>query len=671
MGSHSLETRLRLHSERVNQLCQVLPLSVAAGFILAIVAVLVLWDHVDHLAASTWLAGHVLIGLLRLAFYGRYLQLRTARFTRLLRLLPWVRVGNLFSGLWWGVAITLLYDRASLVNQLFLVFVLAGVTAGSATSLAPDRRGALLFQASVLLPLALRLAFTDDAIHHGMAAMVLLYSGFQCVSVFRISAQNSQNIELRLQAVRREQVLFASESRFRRLAQRDALTGLPNRYALQSTLPPLLAAAQLSGERLALLYLDLDDFKDINDTRGHGSGDQVLMEVARRLRACLRPEDIIARVGGDEFIVVSRDATSRTQLDQLASRIGSSIAAPYLLDGDPVNLRLSIGIGLFPDDGVELSQLMQHADTALYRAKAQGRNNHQFYDASMTEAIASRTYLERALQQAITAGDIDVEYQPIVSLTTGMVTSLEALARWRHAERGPIPPATFVALAEKCGLIDRLGELVLRKVVAQLVAWRQDKLPAIPVAINVSPRQLAGRRFAELVAEVTGEAGLDPALLQVEITESMLMGSARAQLGALEALRQLGVSVFIDDFGTGYSSLSYLKRLPIDGVKIDCSFVRDMQVDERDATIVSAIVSISHSLGLSVIAEGVETDFQVKRLAALGCDSAQGYHYFKPLVAGQCRELLAQQGERRPASDTLRLRIQRWLEPRELGQRSA
>jgi diguanylate cyclase (GGDEF)-like protein len=658
----SNQTRLRLRAEQVSQLCQVLPLSIGTSLLLATIAAVIFWPHANHVAVLSWCGLLAATSGWRLGIIRRHARLRAREFGDLLRLAPWVRAGSLAAGVSWGLSILLLYQSGDLVHQLFLVFVLAGVTAGSAITMAVDRQVALYFQMPVLLPLVARLALEGDAIHLGMSAMVLLYSTFLYVSVQRLSSHNAQNIELRLQALQREQQLFESETRFRRLAQHDALTGLPNRLSLQASLPPLLAAAAASGNRVALLYLDLDDFKDVNDSRGHGCGDQMLVAVAQRLRSCVRADDLVARVGGDEFIVITQRAGNHGDVEHLAARICSALASPLDIEGEPVSTCASIGIGVYPEDGADTELLMKHADIALYQAKAQGRNSYQFYAATMSAAVAERVYLERALVQALDERQIYVEYQPLVSLGTGVVTGLEALARWRHPERGVISPVIFIAIAERCGKIERLGELILREVAREIQAWQADMLPAIPVAINVSPRQLEGDRLAALIAAVTEEFGIDPSLLQAEITESMLMSHASGQLAALGALRSLGIRVSIDDFGTGYSSLSYLKHLPIDCIKIDRSFVRDMQSDERDAAIVSAIVNIGHSLGLRVVAEGVETAHQASRLATLGCDAAQGYYYFRPLGAQQCRELLLQQARQRPVTDTLKLRIQEWMQ---------
>jgi diguanylate cyclase (GGDEF)-like protein len=666
----SKDTRLRLQAEQVGQLCQVLPLSIGTSLVLAVLVVAILWRHVDRAATLAWLGTLCLVSAARLMIYRRHARLRTTAFQQVLELAPRVRIGSMLAGVSWGLAVVLLYAPGNLAYQLFLVFILAGVTAGAATSMAADRRVALYFQLPIVVPLTLRLAFEADAIHLGMSAMVVLYASFLCMSVFRLSAQTTQNIELRLQALQREQQLYESETRYRQLAHHDALTGLPNRFALQSELPALLARAGGSGGRIALLYLDLDDFKDVNDSRGHAAGDHVLIEVAARLRGCVRDGDLVARVGGDEFIVITAFAARREEVQHLATRIRSALAVPLQLGGEALSTRVSIGVAVYPDDGDDAALLMKHADTALYQAKARGRNGIQFYEATMSAAVAERLYMERALLEALDADALHVEYQPLVNLPTGTVTGLEALARWRHPQRGNISPATFIAIAEQCGQIERLGEQILRQVARQLRQWQIEMLPTIPVAINVSPRQLERGQYARLVDSVTAEHDIDPSLLQVEITESTLMGHSHDQFAALEALRKLGARVSIDDFGTGYSSLSYLKHLPIDGVKIDRSFVRDMQNDERDAAIVSAIVNIGHSLGLRVVAEGVETAHQASRLAELGCDAAQGYHFYKPLAAQSCRELLIGLAQQRPVTDTLRLRIQNWMQPRTRERRA-
>jgi diguanylate cyclase (GGDEF)-like protein len=419
---------------------------------------------------------------------------------------------------------------------------------------------------------------------------------------------------------------------------------------MQAQVPALLSEAAVANSRVALLYIDLDNFKDINDTRGHGCGDALLKGVAARLQRAVQFDDAVYRMGGDEFIVVTGHAASRPQVESLAESLRETLALPLDIDGRETGVSASIGIGIYPDDGVDVESLLKHADVALYQAKNQGRNEYRFYFAGQSQAIAERIELESALTRAIELQELFLEYQPLINIETGAVVGLEALARWQHPQRGLVPPVTFVGVAERCGLIDSLGELLLRQLCRQLHAWQRELLAVLPVAINVSPRQFDHGRFVRSFEAITQEYGVDPSCIEVEVTESALMSRGDGHHEALEALQGHGVRIAIDDFGTGYSSLSYLKHLPVAGVKIDRTFVRDMLCDPRDAAIVTAVINIGHSLGLRVVAEGVETLSQLQRLQVLGCDVAQGYYHYRPLTAAQAGELIAAEA-RRPLPD--------------------
>jgi diguanylate cyclase (GGDEF)-like protein/PAS domain S-box-containing protein len=444
--------------------------------------------------------------------------------------------------------------------------------------------------------------------------------------------------------------------RLARLAHHDSLTGLPNRLYLQSKLPKLIVNADRDRSLLALMYIDLDHFKDVNDSLGHSSGDRLLASVAKRLRSCVASGDLVVRMGGDEFVVIATGLPAVSAVDYIARRIQETLSAPIDIDGVRLGVVVSIGISVYPSDGTNLEQLLKHADIALYQAKDRGRGNHQFFTDEMKASLTDRLELEQSLRRAVGTEQLFLDYQPSFDLNTGKPVSFEALARWNHPEMGLIPPGRFIPIAEQGSLILELGTWVLRRVCKQLAEWQSEGLPLLPVSINVTSRHFEHGRLVETVADLTREFDIDANLLHFEITESAVMHNSEQHLGALQALRNLGSRILIDDFGTGYSSLSYLKHLPIDTLKIDRAFVRDMATDPNDAAIVSAIIAVASSLGLHVVAEGVETSEQVQALLRLNCQTGQGFYFSRPISPDQCRIVLNRLNQRR-TSDTARLRL--------------
>jgi diguanylate cyclase (GGDEF)-like protein/PAS domain S-box-containing protein len=431
-----------------------------------------------------------------------------------------------------------------------------------------------------------------------------------------------------------------NQKRLSRLALHDTLTRLPNRLHLRSRLPKLTAKADADGTALAMLFVDLDHFKDINDTLGHDAGDALLVSVAERLSASVAKHDLVVRMGGDEFVVVATGMRSTNDADVIARRIQDTLSKPFDIAGAVLNVGMSIGIAVYPDDGRDLEQLLKHADIALYQAKERGRGMHQFFTAEIGSRLNERLSLGQALRSAIGTDQIFLEYQPAFDVNTRTPVSVEALVRWRHPELGLIAPGRFIPIAEQTGLITELGSWVIRRVCRQLAEWQTLRVSLLPVSINVSARQFEQGRIAERVAELARDFDIDPRLLHFEITESVVVHSSEQHLGALQALRALGSKILIDDFGTGYSSLSYLKNLPIDTLKIDRSFVSDMPHDDYDVAIVRAVVGIARSLGLQLVAEGVETAEQLECLRGLGCETAQGFLFSRPLPAAECQQLL-------------------------------
>lgn len=430
-----------------------------------------------------------------------------------------------------------------------------------------------------------------------------------------------------------------AEQRIWHVAHHDALTGLPNRALLHDRLEQALAQAQRDKHRVGVVFLDLDRFKSINDSLGHTVGDELLKKVAVRLGKVVRAIDTVSRLGGDEFIVVLRELGSAGDAVLVVEKILRALALPVTVMGYELSVTPSIGISMYPDDGLETLQLMKNADTAMYAAKARGRNNYQFFTARMNEETTRFFQMEHELRHALEAGELLLHYQPQVNVEEGIVCGTEALVRWRHPTIGMRSPGEFIPVAEETGLILPLGEWVLGEALRQNRRWQEAGYPTRPVSVNLSPRQFRQRNLVDMVRRMLTETGQPANLLELEITESSLMHDVDEALDTLRELSSMGVRLSIDDFGIGYSSLNYLKRFPVDRLKIDRSFVNDLGVDWDDAAIVSSIVSLAHALNLEPLAEGVETAGQLRMLINYGCTRFQGNYFSEPLPASDA-ELL-------------------------------
>jgi diguanylate cyclase (GGDEF)-like protein/PAS domain S-box-containing protein len=431
-----------------------------------------------------------------------------------------------------------------------------------------------------------------------------------------------------------------AEQRIVHMAHHDALTGLPNRVLLRDRIQQAIAQAHRSGTQLAVLFIDLDRFKNINDSLGHQLGDRLLQSVASRILVCVREGDTVARVGGDEFVIVIPGLESAADASTVCAKILEVLANAFHLHGTDLHVAASIGIALYPNDGADAETLMRNADTAMYHAKDSGRANFQFFTPHMNVAAQQRLQLENSLRRALENDEFEVHYQPVFDLRDRSITGFEALLRWFPPGGAPIPPGEFIATAEDSGLIVPIGELVMREALRQARGW-QVPGRSLTIAVNVSANQLSRANFVERLRQTIEETGIDPTLVELEVTEGVIVEGAGEAREAIDLIASLGVGIAIDDFGTGYSGLAYLKRLPIDTVKIDQSFVRDLTVDPDDAAIVTAIVAMARSLGVDVIAEGVETDEQVAALLRLGCHRAQGYLLARPMSATDVARLLA------------------------------
>lgn len=427
----------------------------------------------------------------------------------------------------------------------------------------------------------------------------------------------------------------------------DDLTGLANRALFGNKLVEALANADRTQLLVALIYLDLDHFKDINDTLGHIAGDLLLKQVAQRLRKCGRDTDTVARMGGDEFAIVAVNVKHDYDASILAKRILEVLSEPFDLDGHKVYTGASIGVTVYPSDDGDAGRLLMNADLALYRAKATGRNTFQYFDAEMNAQVQNRRALEIDLRHAIERQELHLQYQPQVDLAMGRVLAVEALIRWNHAERGLVTPNEFIPIAEATGLIVPIGELVLRLACQQCRAWQRSISPYLRMAVNLSPVQFHRSDFVQTVTTVLEETGLDPQFLELEITESTIMRNVDKAIATLRELSELGIQLAVDDFGTGYSSFNYLKQFPLRRLKIDQSFVQNLQSNADDRAIVEAIIKLGHSLHLTVIAEGVELYEQLDYLRQSGCDEGQGYYFSRPMTVEDATNWLA---EHRPVA---------------------
>ena len=446
-----------------------------------------------------------------------------------------------------------------------------------------------------------------------------------------------------------------TEEQIRRLAYFDTLTGLPNRLLFTEQLHKALADAKREGQQVAIMFVDLDHFKRVNDTLGHGAGDELLRVVSARLAHSVRPLDVIgrdasqregnsiARLGGDEFIIMLSELHGATDAAAVARRLVAALTEPVVIQCTELYISASVGIAMYPYDGVDIDTLLMNADTAMYRAKEAGRGGFQFYDRSMNARALERLVMEAMLRRALERNEFVLHYQPRISLETGCIVGAEALIRWQHPERGLVSPREFITLAEETSLVIPIGDWALAEVCRQSAAWQAQGVTPVPVAVNLASTHLRERNLPDLVTRVLQYNNLAPRLLEIEVTESILMADPELSVETARRLKEIGVHLSIDDFGTGYSSLSYLKKLPISALKIDQSFVRDLATDPDDAAIISAIIAMAHSLKLKVVAEGVETEAQRAFLKEHGCDEFQGYLISRPVEAKEFALLLERQ----------------------------
>lgn len=462
----------------------------------------------------------------------------------------------------------------------------------------------------------------------GVALLLLILAVFLGLLVRKLVRDRTADLE-------------EKRARLDHLAHHDPLTGLPNRLLFFDRLKQCIRQSRRSRKNLALLFLDLDQFKQINDTFGHAVGDQLLQDVADRLRKAIRETDTVARIGGDEFAVIMGGLNEPADVVVGVQHLYRAFADPFMIPGHQFAITLSIGISIYPQDGADAQTLLRNADTAMFRAKEVGRNTYQLYDEEMTSEAVARARMETFLRTAVENGEIEVYYQPKVSLESGRLIGFEALARWHHAELGEIPPDRFIPLAEESGLILQLGRQIMETACGQVASWQAESFDTGPVAVNLSGKQLRDPSLIETVSHVIDQSGCEPLLLEFEVTEGFVMRQVDESIATMRRLRSIGIELAIDDFGTGYSSLAYLKVLPVSRLKIDRSFIAGIPSDENDMAIVRAVIALGRILGLKVIAEGVETAQQAQFLRDAGCDEAQGFYFGEPAPAGHITTLLA------------------------------
>jgi len=502
---------------------------------------------------------------------------------------------------------------------------------------------------SARLVLESRMRNSDDAVTDAEVAITLMTDAARqlwCLVGRDVSHRREAQLQQR-----------ASHKKLVHIAQHDPLTGLPNRLYLSARLPRALRLAAQSQRMLALIYLDVDHFKNINDSRGHGAGDALLQIIAKRLRSTVAMQDVVLRMGGDEFVIIAALLPDVEAVHGLALRLQAAIQAPLTLDAAPLEVSASLGIALYPQDGLDMEALLKHADIALYQAKAAGRRCHRLFSPDMLVRVSESVAMEQALRRGIGSDQFSMDYQPVINMKTGRVSSLEALMRWRHPDLGLVPPAQFIPVADSSGLTVELGVQGLRIVLAQLREWQEAEVPIVPIAVNISPVQLEQSDFCSSVLQLAAEHQVDPRWLHFEITETALLKDPAGLVGTLQTLRALGSQVLIDDFGTGYSGLSYLAKLPVDSIKIDRSFISDLGKNTARTPIIDSVIELARKLNMTIVAEGVETQQQALLLQAQGCDYAQGYFYSRPVSARHCRTLLEKLKLERPLTETLITRV--------------
>lgn len=619
-----------IRAEQLSLVLSYAPSIMLANACNAIVLAIALWQSPDGPLAATW-AAFVVCGALFLGIRARASR-RIAKPQFVSRRSIHRLVRNAFIlGSAWGIVPAAFFAGAGNGGQLVITCLCAGMLAGGALAFATLPVAAIAFAAPILLGTAICLIKAGDSVYLLVAILVVVYA---CILLRGIIGYSFEFTRRLIAQVETE-----------RSARQDALTQLPNRFAFNERLEKSLEALAHSGERFAILMLDLDRFKEINDEFGHLVGDEFLTQVATRLRRCAGQTEFVARIGGDEFAFIKADPASPGDLLELADRIVAAFTEPFIVDGREIAGATSVGIAIAPRDGATANDLLKHVDVALYRAKKDGSGVVSFFEVDEGVLARRRRELQRDLEHAIDRDELFLEYQPFLSLRNNHVTGFEALLRWRHPVHGLVPPSEFIPIAEETGLIHPIGNWVIRQACLALSQWPND----IRIAVNLSAIQLQNRNILQTVIGALARANVSPTRLEVEITETMLISKYPVASSVMRSLLQLGVTVALDDFGTGFSSLSYLRRLPLNRIKIDQSFIRDMLEKQDCAAIVKSVIMLAGDLRISVVAEGVETADQLDHLRQTTCDEVQGHLVSPPLPADQVSVLLQRHNHSRAA----------------------
>ncbi len=635
----------RVFLERLNIFYESLSVSVFAVVLNTLLLSFLLWTPENSRWVLSWCVATLTIAVYRIACTLRYRKRSEAE--REASAKRWYRemmLGVLLSGLAWGAAGFLLYDSQNMLNQSLLAFVIAGMCAGGIVSVSAFIEAGATFLAASLLPFTVRLLMEGSPETQVMALMAMLYLIMMTAFARRVNLTVIGGLEMTY-------LRSKAEDTIERQALFDELTGLPNRRLLQDRLGQALARAKRNNTQAALLFLDLDFFKRVNDSLGHSAGDELLVEVGKRLSSFLREADTAARLGGDEFVLLLTDIEGGSEhIVSVVRRRGEAllraIEAPINIKGNEVHITVSIGVSLLPDDTNDVGDLLKHADMAMYRAKDDGRNTLRFFVPEMQASLAQRMDMERQLRGALDANEgLELYLQPQYT-NEEAICGAELLIRWQH-DGSFVPPDVFIPVAEDSGLIYRLGDWVIENA-CRVGASLKDELSdrEFSLAINVSPRQFRQKNFSEKIFEAMERHQLPRGLVELELTEGLLIEDVDDTVSKMLSLRERGVRFSIDDFGTGYSSLRYLKSLPLDTLKVDQSFVRDVLTDPGDASIVRAIISMARTLDLEVIAEGVETEDVRDFLISANCLRFQGYLYSRPLRLGDFKKLLETERDR-------------------------
>ncbi|WOJ92086.1 EAL domain-containing protein [Congregibacter variabilis] len=634
----------RVFLERLNIFYESLSVSVFAVVLNTLLLGYLLWRPENSQAVVVWCSATLAIAAYRIITTIRYR--RSSEAQREAKASAWYRemmAGVVLSGLAWGAAGFLLYDSQNMLNHSLLAFVIAGMCTGSIVSLSAFFEASVVYLATSLLPFMVRLIGEGSPETNVMAFMVVLYLFMMTAFARRVNLTVIAGLEMTYLRSRAEDTI-------ERQALFDDLTGLPNRRLLQDRLGQALARAKRNETQAALLFLDLDFFKRVNDSLGHSAGDQLLVEVGRRLSDFLRDADTAARLGGDEFVALLTDIEGGTEhvvsvVRRRGEALRRAIEAPIDIQGNEIHITVSIGVSLLPDDTNDVDDLLKHADTAMYRAKDDGRNTLRFFVPEMQASLSQRMDMERQLRAALEADEgLELYLQPQYT-EESIICGAELLLRWQH-NGAFVPPDVFIPVAEDSGLIYRLGDWVIKNA-CEIGEGLKDELSdrEFSLALNVSPRQFRQKGFSEKVLEAIESHQLPRGLIELELTEGLLIEDVDDTVAKMLLLREQGVRFSIDDFGTGYSSLRYLKSLPLDTLKVDQSFVQDVLTDPGDASIVRAIISMAQTLELEVIAEGVETEAVRDFLISANCVRFQGYLYSRPVPLNDFRALLARERE--------------------------